>query len=127
MAITEQTRRCSACGELFDEGASACPRCTRVLAPSHTLWPRALKRWLLYQLVLGYVSALHPRTAQACWEWLLRATMRGRWNDQKLIPWAATAAECYPIAAEQAAAWEAAGAPNLLDFDAPVTPARRSA
>jgi len=127
--LTTTTRRCPKCHELLDGDvvADRCPHCAAVLAPNHTQWPKALKRWLVMQVVLSIVAAVAPRTGQACWEWILRSVIRGKWHGQTLVPFAATTAECYPVAARLAAAWEQQGSPNLLDFDQPAAPARKSA
>lgn len=114
--ITETTRRCGACPELLDATQATCPKCGRAQAPVLTDWPVGAKRFLCMLIVVDAVATRLHLTEQQQVEWLLENAIRGRWYDGELIPYAASAAECYPKFLELYRRWQESGAPT--DFTA---------
>ena len=114
--ITETTRRCSACSELIDGAVEACPKCGRNQAPPIAEWPVGAKRFLAMLIVVDAVATRLHLTEQQQVEWLLENAIRGRYYEGRLIPYAASAADCYPQFLELYRRWQEAGQPT--DFPA---------
>lgn len=114
--ITATTRRCSACPELLDGDAKVCPKCGREIAPPIADWPVGSKRFLCMLIVVDAIATRLSLTEQQQYEFLLENAIRGRWHEGQLIPYAASAADCYPRFIELYRRWQESGAPT--DFAA---------
>jgi hypothetical protein len=115
--ITETTRRCSACNELLDGEERACPKCGRVQCTPVAEWPADARRLLSLMLIADVLATKLRATEQQQHEHLLENAMRGRWYPGgRLIPYAASAADCYPMFVTLLERWIAAGSPT--DFTA---------
>lgn len=126
--ITETTRTCRSCGALLGNAdeAPACPKCGAVAAPHVDAWPPKLKRWLILTYLRQAFAPYARNTPHQRWEFLLRAVMSGRsWGtgrDWKLLPRAATPAECYVAAVRELERWIEEGEPADLDtIEAPAS------
>lgn len=109
--ITTATRRCPACRELVD-GEQECPRCNRAQTPPLAEWPAGAKRFLLLLLLTDTLAMRIRATEQQQMEFLLENTMRGRYYQGRLVPYAASAADCYPEFTRLLARWQAQGSPT---------------
>lgn len=112
MTITETTRRCSACSKPFDGTAITCPDCGRKHAPPVATWPEGAKRFLYLLVIANALQLKLDSPEQLQLEWLMENVIRGRYYEGRLVPYAATAVECYPQFLELLARWQAAGAPT---------------
>lgn len=114
--ITETTHRCCACSELLDGPEKACPKCGREQTPPIAEWPVGAKRFLCMLIVVDAVATRLHMTDQQQHDWLLESAIRGRWYRGELVPYAASAAECYPQFIDIYRRWQESGAPT--DFAA---------
>lgn len=119
MTITATMRRCSACNHLLDGTEETCPNCGRTPAPLIGDWPVGAKRFLCMLIVVDAVATRLHLTEQVQLEWLMENAIRGRWYEGELIPYAASAADCYPKFLDLYRRWQESGAPT--DFAAIAT------
>lgn len=110
--LTELTRRCGACGELYQLGTDACTKCGQGKCTPPSEWPVGAKRFLMLLIITDSLATrLHAPEEQQLF-WLLENAIRGRWYSGELVPYAATAADCYPRFIEIYRRWQEAGAPT---------------
>jgi hypothetical protein len=117
MAITASTRLCTSCRAILpDAGAPVCAHCGKVAIPLVADWPQAMRRYLTLLTVADASSPFTNHTDQQRWQWLLLSRFRLRQYGSLIVPLAASADDCYPVAIRALEAWENAGRPS--DFDA---------
>lgn len=114
--ITAETRRCGACPELLEPDQLECPKCGHRKAPRVEDWPVGAKRFLCMLIVVDAVVTRIDLTEDQQFSWLLENAFRGRRFNGESVPFAATAADCYPHFVDTYRRWQEAGAPT--DFAA---------
>lgn len=87
---------------MWERHAALAPR-----VPPHSEWSPRFKRWLLVRMI---GRTMHRwLSGQAWWEGMLVAEYRGQWKGGRWYPWATQAAEVWPVALQEAAAWREDG------------------
>lgn len=114
--ITEATRKCRTCGELYQLGDAECTKCGRSFCTPPEEWPDGAKRLLFLLVIVDSLATKLNEPEEEQLFWLLENKMRGRWFDGRLVTHAASAAECYPEFLRLFEKWRAAGSPT--DFTA---------
>lgn len=113
--ITATTRSCAVCRRLIGPDEPGCPDCGLVKCPVIADWPPALFEWIPEIRLRHAVENLRDAAAQTKWEFVLRSAYAGRTHAGGLIlPYAATAADCLPLAVRDCEAWVAVGKPRFL-------------